>query len=42
MTLITARDERELICVGERLYIVMYLNPANGQVVDMVVEPRRE
>jgi hypothetical protein len=42
LTVITAPDGRELICVGERRYIVMCLNPANGQVVDMVVDPRGE
>src|SRR5262249_9383775 len=42
LTLITAPDGRELICVGERRCIVMCLNPANGQVVDMVVDPRGE
>ena len=42
LTLITAPDGRELICVRERRYIVLCLNPANGQVVDMVVDPRGE
>jgi hypothetical protein len=42
LTLVTAPDARELIRVGERRYIVACLNPANGQVVDMVVDPRGE
>jgi len=40
LALIRAPDGQELICFGDLTYQVMCLNPADGQVVDMVIDPR--
>lgn len=38
LTLVTAPDGTELIQLGQHLYGPVYLNPLNGQVVDMVTD----